>query len=96
MAQLFEVLMVLAFGAAWPANIMKGVKVKSAKGTSLPFLLIIEFGYVCGIVSKFAAGNVNYVVFFYILNFVMVLADILLFIRNSRLDRLAAGSADGK
>ena len=86
LAQYFEIMMILSFGAAWPTNIIKSLRAKTAKGKSLPFLLIIEFGYVCGIASKFASGNVNYVVFFYILNFVMVFADITIYFRNRRLD----------
>jgi len=92
LAQLLEVMMVLSFGAAWPANIIKSLKAKTTQGKSLPFLLIVEFGYICGIGSKFMSGNVNYVVFFYILNFVMVLLDLLIYIRNYRLDNLAANS----
>lgn len=87
MAQLLEVMMVLSFGAAWPANIINSLKAKTTKGTSLPFLLIVEFGYVCGIGAKFVAGNINYVVFFYILNFVMVMTDIVIYARNYRLDK---------
>ena len=86
LAEMLEVMMVLSFGAAWPANIIKSMKAKTTKGKSLPFLLIVEFGYVCGIGSKFIAGNVNYVVFFYIFNFMMVMLDILIYIRNYRLD----------
>ena len=89
MSQLFEVMMILSFGAAWPTNIIKSLKAKTAKGTSLPFLLIIEFGYICGIMSKFIAGNVNYVVFFYVLNLVMVGIDIAVYFRNLRLDQSA-------
>ena len=86
MAQLLEALMVLSFGAAWPANIIKSLKARTTKGKSLAFLLIVEFGYVCGITSKFITGQLNYVVFFYILNFTIVLADILIYIRNRRLE----------
>ena len=86
MSQIFEAMMVLSFGAAWPANIIKSYKAKTAKGKSLPFLLIVEFGYICGITSKFVGGHVNYVVFFYIFNFFMVLTDLTLYFRNRRLD----------
>ena len=90
MAQLLEAMMVLSFGAAWPANIMSSIKARTTKGKSLPFLLIVEFGYACGISSKFVDGSLSYVVYFYILNFIMVFVDILIYIRNYRLDREAA------
>jgi hypothetical protein len=86
LAQILEVMMVLSFGAAWPANILKSLKAKTTEGKSLAFLLIVEFGYICGIASKFITGSVNYVVFFYILNFVMVFTDIVIYMRNRRLD----------
>jgi len=89
MSEVFEVVMVLCFGAAWPASILKSYRARTAKGKSLFFLCIIEVGYLCGIASKFIGGNVNYVVFFYMLNFVMVSADAVLFFRNSRLDAAA-------
>ncbi|MDR0469330.1 MAG: hypothetical protein LBH09_05090 [Peptococcaceae bacterium] len=93
MAQLLEIMMVLSFGAAWPANIIKSLNAKTTKGKSLPFLLIVEFGYICGIGSKFMSGSVNYVVFFYILNFLMVMVDLLIYVRNYRLDNPTTGGS---
>ena len=81
--------MMLSFGAAWPANIMKSMKTKTSKGKSLSFMFYIEIGYIFGIASKFVAGTVNYVVFFYVLNILMVGVDIVLYYRNRRLDQLA-------
>lgn len=85
-AEILEVMMVLSFGVAWPASIVRSVRARTAKGKSLWFLLIIDFGYVCGIASKFASGKITYVVIFYILNFLMVATDIVLYVRNTRLD----------
>ena len=89
MAELLEIAMVLAFGAAWPAAIMKSVRSRTAKGKSVAFLLIVAFGYLCGIASKFVGGNVNYVLAFYILNLSAVSIDIGLYIRNRSLDAAA-------
>ena len=52
-------------------------------------MLMIEFGYVCGIAGKLAGQNITYVFIFYVLNFLMVGTDILLYFRNRRLDRAA-------
>ena len=94
MGELLEAMMVLSFGAAWPTSILKSWRARTAAGKSLWFLLIILFGYACGIASKFAAGTLTYVVFFYCLNFVMVSVDVVLFFRNRKLDRAAvAGRA---
>ena len=87
MAQVFEVMMVLSFGAAWPMSILKSYKARTTKGKSLFFLSIIIFGYVCGISSKFIAGNINYVVIFYIINLIMVSIDLFIYFRNLKIDK---------
>lgn len=87
MAQILEVMMVVSFGFAWPTSILKSLKARTAKGKSPLFLCIIIFGYICGIGSKFIAGNINYVVIFYVINLVMVSIDLLIYFRNRKLDR---------
>ena len=96
MAEIFEVVMLICFGASWPMNVIKSWKVRTAKGKSLAFLCLILFGYIAGITGKFinpefmAQINVKwYVLFVYFLNFVMVFFDFLLYFRNKRLDKLA-------
>ena len=80
MAQVLEIAMMIAFGFSWPNNILTTLKNKSTKGKSLAFLLLIDFGYVCGIAGKIIGGHfVCYVLFFYILNFVMVTTDLILY-----------------
>lgn len=85
--------MVVSFGISWPMNIIKSLRTRSAKGKSLPFLLFIFAGYICGIASKLISGNITYVFAFYVLNLLMVGTDIVLYFRNRRLDaqRAAAG-----
>lgn len=94
MAELLEVLMIVSFGASWPLNVIKSYKTRTTKGKSLAFLCFVFFGYIAGIISKLvnpaymaAIGSKWYVLFFYVLNFIMVGADILLYIRNYRLDK---------
>lgn len=86
----FEVGMLLCFAAAWPFNIMKAYRSRTAVGTSLWFMLVIEVGYLLGILNKVVRDDVNYVVAFYILDIVLVGIGIYLYFRNSRLDRLAS------
>jgi len=100
MAEILEIVMVLCFGASWPFNVYRSYKARTARGKSLLFLLLIEVGYVAGIASKFmnpaymaALGEKWYVLFFYFLNFVMVGADLVLYVRNKRLDRMAEKGA---
>ena len=86
--ELMEVCMILAFGCSWPLNVIKSYKVRTTQGKSLAFLLLIFGGYICGITGKLMAPTCKwYVLFFYVLNFIMVGADLLLYVRNYRLDK---------
>ena len=101
MAELLEIIMIVSFGASWPFNVVKSYKARTAKGKSLFFLCLVLFGYIAGITSKFvneaymnAFASKWYVLVFYILNFVMVSADLIVYIRNKKLDRLADKNAE--
>ena len=90
MAELFEILMIVCFGMSWPMNVIKSWRARTTKGKSLPFLLLISVGYVFGIAGKLISGAYKwYVLFFYVLNLVMVLTDLALYFRNLKLDRAA-------
>ncbi|MBO4355410.1 MAG: hypothetical protein J5850_00965 [Clostridia bacterium] len=79
-AEILEILMIVAFGLSWPNNILTTLRNKSTKGKSLTFLLLIDFGYICGIISKILSPSFKwYVMFFYVLNFIMVSADLVLY-----------------
>ena len=88
MAQYLEVAMILSFGASWPMNVLKSYKARTTQGKSLSFLILILFGYFCGIAGKLMAESINwFVLFFYVLNTCMVSADLALYVRNYRLDQ---------
>jgi hypothetical protein len=88
MAQYLEIAMILSFGASWPMNVMKSYKARTTQGKSLSFLILILFGYICGIAGKLMAESINwFVLFFYILNAVMVATDLALYARNYKLDQ---------
>ncbi len=94
MSEFLEITMIVCFGASWPMNVIKSYKARTAKGKSLAFLVLILLGYVAGILSKFMNksymmhfGEKWYVLFFYVLNFLMVSVDLILYFRNRRLDR---------
>ena len=94
MAELFEIIMIVSFGASWPLNVINSYKTRTAKGKSLPFLCLIFFGYIAGIISKFANAAYMasiaqkwYVLFFYFLNLLMVGIDLCLYARNKKLDK---------
>lgn len=94
MAEILEVTMIVSFGISWPLNVLKSYRARTTKGKSLAFLLLILFGYVAGITSKlineaYMADFAHkwYVLFFYVLNFIMVSADLLMYVRNAKLDK---------
>ena len=88
MAQVFETIMLLCFGASWPFNITKSLRSRTAKGKSIYFEICIIVGYVCGVIGKFIGGNITYVIAVYLLDICMVSIDLVLTLRNRHLDRL--------
>lgn len=96
LSSILETVMIVSFGLSWPMNVYKSYTARTAKGKSLPFLCLILFGYVAGITGKLINAEYMaslkekwYVLFFYVLNFIMVFADLILYFRNRRLDKLA-------
>jgi len=80
---IFEIVMLLCFGAAWPFSIRKSLVTGQNSGKSLRFLVIVFIGYIAGIIHKLLYSR-DIVTVFYFVNASMVLADILIFVNNSR------------
>ncbi len=97
LTDLLEALTIFCFGLSWPISIRKSLISRTAKGKSLFFEVFLLLGYLCGIVRKIiqlsngmSSGFLFWLsFFFYILNFVMITIDVLLYFRNSKLDKLA-------
>ena len=89
---IFEFMMLLCFGASWPFSIVKSLKSRSAKGKSLGFMLLVELGYVFGIIHKLLY-SLDWVVWAYVALFCVVGLDIFLYFRNLRCDRMSAAGA---
>jgi len=83
---IFETIMLLCFGAAWPVSIYKSYRSRSTKGKSVFFLIIIVIGYVSGIIHKLLF-SFDLVIILYSLNFIMVSIDIILYVRNRRIEK---------
>lgn len=93
MANFCEIAMIVLFGLSWPSNVLKTLRSRSTRGKSLAFLLLIDAGYVMGILGKLIGGSPKwYVLFFYILNFAMVTTDLSLYFFYRHRERLAAKS----
>jgi len=95
-AHLFEAAMLVCFGFSWPLNVMKAYKARTAKGTSLPFIILIITGYLAGITAKVINGQFNYVLAVYFLNLAIVMINVFVYIRNKALDRSAENKANLK
>lgn len=89
MQSFFETIMLICFGLSWPINLIKAYKMRTAKSTSLPFILLIFTGYIAGIAAKVVNGEFNYVFLVYLLNLAIVIVNIAVYIRNVRLDKKA-------
>ena len=89
MSNILETAMLICFGLSWPINLVKAVKAKTAKATSLKFLLLITFGYLCGIAAKIVSHQFNYVLAVYAINLLVVSANLVVYFINCKRDRLA-------
>ena len=87
MGSILETVMLVCFGFSWPLNVIKAYKAKTAKGTSLPFIMLIIIGYIAGISAKLISGQINYVLIAYILNLAIVSLNVIVYFRNVSLDK---------
>ena len=78
---IFEAIMLLCFGAAWPFSIYKTYRSASNQGKSLRFMVIVGIGYLSGIIYK-AFYHFDPVIYLYVLNTIFVLTDIVLYFHN--------------
>lgn len=86
----FEIIMLLCFGCAWPISIIKSARSKSTGGKSVIFSFVILTGYISGLINKLAVlHKFDIACPFYILNCVMVAIDAALWFRNRRLEKKA-------
>ena len=86
-APILETIMLVCFGFSWPMNLIKAYKARTAKSTSLPFVLLIIAGYIAGISAKIIMGNINYVLVAYLLNLAIVSLNLVVYFRNVALDK---------
>ena len=87
MIEVFESVMLICFGLSWPMSVVKNIRAHSAKAMSLPFILLIIFGYIAGITAKICAGNYSYVLLIYLVNLAFVATNLVIYFINRRSDR---------
>ncbi|HCO18429.1 MAG TPA: hypothetical protein DIT39_02280 [Tissierellales bacterium] len=81
---IFEAIMLLCFGAAWPFSIIKSYKSRSVAWKSPYFLIVVIIGYISGIINKLLYSN-DIIMYLYILNLLMVATDLAIYYRNVKL-----------
>ena len=97
-SNLFEAVTILCFGISWPISIRKSYLSRTAKGKSLLFEVFLLIGYAFGIARKIIQlaiwdkpASPDFLFFlsgvFYVVNFIAIVIDMSLYVRNSRLDR---------
>lgn len=87
MSAIFETVMLVCFGFSWPISVINNYRSRTAKGMSLFFILLIMSGYIAGITAKLLSGNLSFVLAVYILNLVLVSINLLIYFRNTKIDR---------
>lgn len=87
MQNMLEAMMLICFGFSWPISLINNYRTRTAHGMSLPFILLIIFGYLCGIAAKIIAGKINYVLIVYFFNLFAVSLNLVVYFRNRKIDQ---------
>lgn len=80
---IFEILMIVCFGFAWPLNLYNSIRTRSTRGKNLLFQGMIVLAYFFGMIHKLFFSR-DLAVWFYALNTCMVVADLTLYFINRR------------
>ena len=87
---ILEAIMLVCFGLSWPISIYRTYKVKNPLGKSIAFLWLIIIGYIAGILNKIVGHKVDWVIWLYAVNALMVATDLFLVVlyrrRNARME----------
>ena len=83
---IFEALMLLSFGAAWPIQLYKSYVSRKTAGKSIAFSYVVIFGYLAGITHKILYSR-DIVMALYIINLIMVSIDVYLYYRNKGIEK---------
>lgn len=83
---IYEFIMMVAFGSSWPFAVIKTFRTKKIEGKSIVFLIFIFTGYVSGTIYKLTT-NSDAVLALYIFNGSMVFTEIVLTLMYDRVLR---------
>lgn len=71
---IFEITMLVCFGASWPFAIAKTIRVKNPAGKSFLFMTLVIIGYAAGCLHK-VFFHYDHVFWLYVLNGLLVSFD---------------------
>ncbi len=83
---IYEITMLVCFGAAWPVSICKSWRSGKVGSKSARFLVMVLIGYTAGVIHK-VKYNFDGVTWLYVLNGLMVSIDLALYFRNRKLEQ---------
>jgi hypothetical protein len=75
-----EMFMLICFGISWPFAIAKTIRSKTVKGKSITFNVLVLIGYCSGVSSKLI-GEFDNVIWFYLINGLMIFTDVILYFK---------------
>ena len=93
MHNILETMMLVCFGFSWPISVVNNYRSATTRGMSLPFILLIMLGYVCGITAKLISHNITYVLAVYSFNLCAVGTNLIVYFRNRKLDKQRAATS---
>ena len=83
---IFEAGMLFCFGLTGSINLINSYRSRTAKGKNPLFTIVVIIGYLSGITHKLIFSR-DIVLVLYIINLIMITADLCLYFRNRKLDR---------
>ena len=92
-SEILEFAMLFAFGFSWPFAIMRTYRAKRVDGKSPAFMMIVIFGYLCGIAAHLAEGTKLWLCWVYLLDMALVATDLSLYFHYAKRQRNMPGRA---
>ena len=83
-AELLEFGMLFSFGFSWPFAIARTYRAKRVDGNSPAFMMIVLFGYLCGIAAHLVEGTKLWLCWVYLLDMALVSTDLTLYFHYAR------------
>ena len=84
LSEFLEFAMLFSFGISWPFAIARTYRAKRVDGKSPLFMIIVIFGYLCGIASHLVEGTKLWLCIIYLVDMALVATDLTLYCHYAR------------